>query len=54
MFSNRELFTNKYFKWTGTTSLGSYCVSAISSHYDWPVKKINNDIAILTDALSRA
>jgi hypothetical protein len=39
-FSNEELFTNKYFSWTGTTSLGAYCVSATSSHYDWAMKKI--------------
>jgi hypothetical protein len=39
-FSNEESFTNKYFSWTGTTSLGSYCVSATSSHYDWAIKKI--------------
>lgn len=39
-FSNEELFTKKHFAWTGTTSLGSYCVSATSSHYDWAIKKI--------------
>ncbi len=39
-FSNEELFTNKYFSWTGTTSVGSYCVSATSSHYDWAIKKL--------------
>lgn len=39
-FSNEELFTNKYFSWTGTTNLGTYCVSATSSHYDWAMKKI--------------
>lgn len=39
-FSNEELFTPKYFTWTGTTSLGSYCVSATASHYDWAIKKI--------------
>jgi hypothetical protein len=39
-FSNEELFTKKYFTWTGTTSLGSYCISATSSHYDWAIKKI--------------
>jgi len=39
-FSDEELFTKKYFSWTGTTSLGSYCVSATSSHYDWAIKKI--------------
>ena len=27
-------FTKAYFPWTGTTSLGSYCVSATSSHYE--------------------
>ncbi|MHC5373172.1 ClbS/DfsB family four-helix bundle protein [Enterococcus sp. LJL120] len=39
-FSDEELFTKKYFPWTGTTSLGSYSVSAASSHYDWAWKKI--------------
>jgi Uncharacterized conserved protein len=39
-FSNEELFTSRYFPWTGTTSLGSYCVSATSSHYDWAMKKV--------------
>lgn len=39
-FSDEELFTKKYFSWTGGTSLGSYCVSATSSHYDWAIKKV--------------
>ena len=39
-FTNEQLFTSKFFDWTGTTSLGSYCVSATSSHYDWAMKKI--------------
>lgn len=39
-YSNEELFTKKHFPWTGTTSLGSYCVSATSSHYDWAMKKL--------------
>lgn len=39
-FSDGELFTKKYFSWTGTSSLGSYCISATSAHYDWMVKKI--------------
>lgn len=43
-FSNDELFTKKYFSWTGTTTLGSYCVSATSSHYDWAMKKIKKHI----------
>lgn len=43
-FSNDELFTKQAFSWTGTSSLGSYCVSATSSHYDWAVKKIKAHI----------
>lgn len=39
-FSDEELFTKKHFDWTGTTSLGSYGISAMSSHYDWAVKKL--------------
>jgi hypothetical protein len=39
-FSDEELFTKKYFPWTGTSSLGGYCVSVTSSHYDWAMKKI--------------
>lgn len=38
--SDEELFTKKYYKWTNTTSLGSYLISATSSHYDWAIKKI--------------
>jgi hypothetical protein len=43
-FTNDELFTKKHFLWTGTTSLGSYCVSATSSHYEWAMKKIKMHI----------
>lgn len=39
-FSNEELFTKKYFSWTGTGSLGGNCISSTSSHYDWAIKKI--------------
>lgn len=42
-FSEEELFTKAYFSWTGTTSLGSYCISATSSHYDWAMKKLKKD-----------
>ncbi|TLD85758.1 ClbS/DfsB family four-helix bundle protein [Helicobacter sp. MIT 05-5294] len=35
-----ELFVKKHYAWCGTTSLGSYCVSATSSHYDWAIKTI--------------
>ena len=30
----------KKYKWTGSTSLGAYLVSATSSHYDWAYKLI--------------
>lgn len=35
-----ELFTQKRYPWTGSTSLGSFLVSVTSSHYDWAAKKI--------------
>ncbi|MDR2540716.1 MAG: ClbS/DfsB family four-helix bundle protein [Candidatus Peribacteria bacterium] len=38
--TNDELFVKKFYSWTGTTSLGGYCISATSSHYDWAMKKI--------------
>lgn len=38
--SDEELFEKKRYKWTGSTSLGSYLVSATSSHYDWAFKLI--------------
>lgn len=38
--SNEALFSKHYFDWTGTTTLGSYCISATSSHYDWAIKKL--------------
>ena len=39
-FDNEELFAKGSFSWTGTSTLGSYCVSATSSHYAWAIKKI--------------
>lgn len=39
-FSNDELFAKGSLSWTGTSTLGSYCVSATASHYDWAMKKI--------------
>lgn len=38
--SNDELFAKGALEWTGTSPLGSYCVSATASHYDWAMKKI--------------
>ena len=42
--SDEELFTKKKYHWAGTTSLGSYLVSATSSHYDWALKLIRKSI----------
>lgn len=39
-FSNDELFAKGKLPWTETSTLGSYCASATSSHYDWAIKKI--------------
>lgn len=46
-FNNAELFEKGHFSWTGTTTLGSYCVSATSSHYDWALKKLRAQIKLL-------
>lgn len=43
-FSDEELFTKQYYDWTGTTTLGSYCISTLSSHYDWANKKLRAHI----------
>ena len=42
--SNKELFEKQRFHWTGSTSLGSYLVSASSSHYSWAEKLIKKSI----------
>ena len=36
--TDEELFEKKRYKWTGSTSLGAYLISATSSHYDWAIK----------------
>ena len=38
--TNEELFSKYVFKWVGGSTLGSYFVSATSSHYDWAIKKL--------------
>jgi hypothetical protein len=35
-----DLFAKGRFGWTGSTSVGSYAVSATTSHYDWARKQI--------------
>ncbi len=47
-FSDEELFEKGRFPWTGGSTLGSYCVSTTSSHYDWAVKKLKSSLAHLT------
>lgn len=47
-FSDEELFTKGLFDWTGTSSLGSYAVSATASHYDWAKKKVKAHIKTST------
>lgn len=39
-FTSEELFSKGIYKWTGGSTLGSYFVSATSSHYDWAMKKL--------------
>lgn len=42
--SDEELFEKKRYKWTGSTSLASYLISATSSHYQWGLKLIKRAI----------
>lgn len=46
-FSNDELFAKGIFDWVGASTLGSYCVSATASHYDWAIKKVRTHIKSL-------
>lgn len=43
-FSQEELFSKGQFSWTGGSTLGSYGVSATSSHYAWASKKLRQHI----------
>lgn len=38
--TDEQLFTKKYYAWTGITSLGAYFISSTSSHYEWALKKV--------------
>ncbi|MGO2083674.1 ClbS/DfsB family four-helix bundle protein [Vagococcus sp.] len=40
LFSDTELFEKNIFSWVGGSTLGSYYISATSSHYEWALKKI--------------
>ena len=39
-YGEDELLEKKRFRWTGSTSVGSYAVSATTSHYDWAMKHL--------------
>ena len=39
-FTEEELFSKNIFEWVGGSTLGSYFVSALSSHYEWAIKKL--------------
>lgn len=39
-FDEASLFVKQHYSWTGSTSVGTYCVSSTSSHYDWAIKKL--------------
>ena len=43
-YSDEELFSKGILAWTGTSTLGTYCVSATASHYDWAAKKIKRHL----------
>jgi hypothetical protein len=38
--TNEELFSKGVYRWTKSTTLGSYFVSCTASHYDWAMKKL--------------
>ena len=39
-YDDGALFEKRCWAWTGSTSVGSYAVSATTSHYDWAAKLI--------------
>lgn len=46
-FSEDELFSKDHYDWVGGSTLGQYCVSVTSSHYDWAMNKIKEYIKTL-------
>lgn len=40
IFTEDELFSKGFFNWISNNTLGSYFISATSSHYDWAIKKL--------------
>ena len=49
-FNDNDLFLKNRLPWTGGSTLGSYCISVTSSHYDWAVKKIKLQIKALKES----
>jgi len=49
-YSDEALFVRAHFSWTGSTTLGAYCASATSSHYDWAIKKLKAHIKRTRDS----
>ena len=39
-YPGADLFEKRRYRWTGSTSVGSYAVSATTSHYDWAMKHL--------------
>ena len=42
--SDEALFTKAYYPWAKTSTVGSYCISSTSSHYEWAIKKIKRHL----------
>jgi len=51
--TNDELFSKGVYKWTKTTTLGSYLISVTSSHYEWAMTKIKIHIRTLKEQNGR-
>lgn len=45
--TDAQLFTKRHYHWTGSTSLGSYIVSATCSHYQWSIKLVKKFVKTL-------
>ena len=43
-YSEAELFEKRRYRWTSSTSVGSYAVSATTSHYDWAMKHLRKSM----------
>ncbi|MHC5268065.1 ClbS/DfsB family four-helix bundle protein [Enterococcus sp. LJL98] len=51
-FTDEELFTKKNYPWVGGSSLGSYFISATTSHYEWAIKKIRKHQKMIKNQVS--